>query len=299
METEEQILERHKKERKDLQNQIMSLKKQSNKKQRKSVNDQCRDLEIQLDQKHQQELQLRDIENRTCDTKFIASNNHETETMSQLGEKQVFEPKKRRNRQKERIAKREAEIARIKQEAQIEADSQPDLKKIEQSSLDHICQINGLKQINILPDGHCLFSSILDQLKERHSNIPSKDYIFPTGYQGTKEIMEMDVYALRSISCWYVRENRNDFIPYLFDEVTSTIKDIDAYIESIEKTAQWGGEIELLSLSKVFQCCISVLMSGRSTLNINEDECKNPELKLVYYQHSYALGAHYNSLHDI
>ena len=68
-------------------------------------------------------------------------------------------------------------------------------------------------------------------------------------------------------------------------------------IRDREHTAQWGGEIEILALSHVFDCPISILMSGRSVQVYNEDG-KNAELKLVYYKHSYSLGEHYNSLHD-
>lgn len=73
----------------------------------------------------------------------------------------------------------------------------------------------------------------------------------------------MDVMKLRWLSCNYVQEHRDDFIPYLFDEETMKMKDIDEYTKEMEHTAQWGGEIEILALSHVFDCPISILMSGR------------------------------------
>jgi OTU domain-containing protein 6 len=76
-----------------------------------------------------------------------------------------------------------------------------------------------------------------------------------------------------------------------------SLKNIDEYTKEIETTAAWGSDLEILALSKEFNCPISVMMSGRATLKINE-EGANPELKLIYYKHSYALGEHYNSLHD-
>lgn len=328
-ETQEQLLARHRKERKDLTNQITSLKKQASKKTRKQVNARCLELEQELEARHKSELaqlngeQVSDgsQENEITPEMLLqqlnldngnagASNPESTATVVPAGTTSTpntevstdaqpsGQGKKRRNRQKERLAKREAEIARIKEEALKEAAEQPNLKEIEQTALDELCDVLKLKQIDIQPDGHCLFNSILDQLKVRHAGDVSYDYDFPEQYKGAVNITEIDVSSLRSLSACYIREHRDDFIPYLFDENTMTIKDLDEYTKTMETTAEWGGEVEILALSKVFGCPISILMSGRSTYKINEG-AKNPELKLVYYKHSYTLGEHYNSLHDL
>ncbi len=76
-----------------------------------------------------------------------------------------------------------------------------------------------------------------------------------------------------------------------------TIKDIADYCKELETTPIWGGDLEILALAKNFNCPISVMMSGRANLVMNE-EGSNPELKLVYYKHNYGLGEHYNSLRD-
>lgn len=306
MDSEEDISARHRKERKDLTNTITSMKKQASKKTRKQVNAKCQELERELEERHQIELNAA----RGEDTVDIVEEISPEQLLSELSleekdekrgdmkqDEHIISGKKRRNRQKERLAKREAEIERMRREAQDEADQQPDLKKIEQEALDKLCSVLRLKQVDIQPDGHCLFNSILDQLKLRHS-AKVMEYNFPKGYDGKRDVKDMDVYSLRRLSCSYVRENKDDFIPYLFDETTFSIKDVDEYTNSMESTAQWGGDVELLALSKIFNCCISVLMCGRSTLKVNE-EGSNEELKLVYYKHSYTLGEHYNSLHDM
>ncbi|AMD22934.1 HHR165Wp [Eremothecium sinecaudum] len=312
MATEEEISARHRKERKDLQNQITSLKKQASKKTRKQVNLKCEELTKDLEQRHLSELKSFRVEHGLEDKEESDNEDISPEQLlEELSLKQTIDetPKppaeeretvpKRSNRQKARLAKRDAEIARIKEEARAEAALQPDLKRMEQDTLNKICQMNGLVQYDIRPDGHCLFASILDQLRVRHGYESPKPYVFPATYRGPQSLQEMNVPSLRQISCSYVREHRDDFIPYLFDEETMSIKDLDEYTEKMETTAQWGGEIEILALSKVFQCCISVMMSGRSVHKVNEDEITNPELKLVYYKHSYSLGEHYNSLHDL
>lgn len=311
----EDILKRHRKERKDLQNKITGMKKQATKSQRKEVNARCELLQADLQSKHekeifewesnnlkQQKINLDEAEESAIKSENKPENDKDNDEItpemllaqleleskeSKIAEQnqkqhEQQQPKKHRNRQKERLAKREQEIARIKEEAAKEAASQPDLQKLERESLDLLCNTLHLKQVDIRPDGHCLFASILDQLKYRHKHI-SEDY---------------DVYKLRKLACEYINKNRDDFIPYLFDETTMQLQDIDEYIKEMETTAKWGGEIEIIALANIFDCPISVLISGQATHRVNESG-SNPELKLVYYKHGYSLGEHYNSLHDL
>lgn len=333
----DELLAKHRKEKKDLQNRITGMKKQANKSQRKEVNAKCELLLLDLTEKHQQEIN--DLNNSQQNSENSIISNEKTDLPSNDGKntdsnnneitpefllKQLsleneqnsnnimnntnntnntndITPKKRRNRQKERLAKRDAEIAKIKLEAQLEANEQPNLQKIEQDSIDQLCTVLKLKQFDIKPDGHCLFASILDQLKYRKidiTNINTDDNINQNIMDNDKSIDDYTVYDLRKLSCNYISNNKDDFIPYLFDENTMTLQDIDKYIEEMSTTAKWGGEIEILALSKIFNCPISILISGQSKHLVNESG-ENSELKLVYYKHSYSLGEHYNSLHDL
>lgn len=294
----EEILKRHRKEKKDLQNKITGMKKQANKAQRKEVNSKCDLLQSDLQSKHDQEIADFNSGDEALDqetaqpneslpelllSQLNIDNKDETQEQPQGQQQQQQQPKKRRNRQREKLAKREQEIAQMKEDARKEAATQPNLQKLEQDSIDLLCDKLNLKQIDIKPDGHCLFASILDQLEYRHKNISQQDY---------------DVYKLRQLACKYINEHRDDFIPYLFDETTMQLQDIDEYLKEMQNTAKWGGEIEIISLAKTFDCPISVLISGAATHKVNESGA-NPELKLVYYKHSYSLGEHYNSLHDL
>ncbi|SCV01235.1 LAME_0G14928g1_1 [Lachancea meyersii CBS 8951] len=329
IDAEQALLERHRAEKKDLQNQITGMKKQATKSKRKQVNARCEELEHQMQLRHKQELEEltqgagagaeakapeethsqnpqdgeeaqevspeKLLEQLSMDGQDAANAATTNATQQQQQQQQ---PKKRRNRQREKIAKREAEVARMKQAAALEAAQMPDYKQMEQDALDQICTLNKLIQHDIQPDGHCLFASILDQLQTRHLPLEGCVYEFPKSYSHTNASHHLDVYKLRSLATCYVREHPDDFVPYLFDEATLTVKDIADYTKTMEETAQWGGEVEILALAKVLKCCISVLMSGRATHLVNEDEMTNPQLKLVYYKHSYALGEHYNSLRD-
>lgn len=286
----DEILSKHKKENKDLQNRITGMKKQATKSTRKQVIAKCNDLEQEMKKRHELEIKEFNGEDKSeadevTPEKLLeqlsidSDTKNSTESPSASAPAQAPEPRKRRNRQKERLAKRDAEIAKMKQEAEGEASKQPDLKKMEQDSLSQLCRVNHLTPHDIKPDGHCLFASILDQLVIRHG------------------IKDLDIYKLRQLACDYIRAHSDDFIPYLFDENTMQLQSIDEYTDEMENTAKWGGEIETLALSKVFDCPISILMNGRATHIINEAG-KNRELKLIYYRYSYALGEHYNSLHD-
>ncbi|SMN21786.1 similar to Saccharomyces cerevisiae YHL013C OTU2 Protein of unknown function that may interact with ribosomes, based on co-purification experiments [Maudiozyma saulgeensis] len=285
----EELLASHRKQNKDLQNQITGMKKQATKSSRKQVVAKCEQLQMDLKTKQEQEIaELNgavdgvDADEVTPEQLLAQVSISEEESVPVVQQQQ---PKKRRNRQKEKLAKRDAEIAKMKEEARKEAAVQPNLQKIEQDAIDKICELNKVNQFDIKPDGHCLFASILDQLQTRHSEFLK---IYP----------DYDIYKLRSVSCDYIREHKDDFIPYLFDETTMQIQDIDDYTKEMETTAKWGGEIEILALSKIFDCPISIMFSDRPQQKFNENG-KLPELKLVYYKHSYSLGEHYNSLHDI
>ncbi|KAL6947085.1 hypothetical protein ACO0QE_001953 [Hanseniaspora vineae] len=333
VESHDDLLSRHKKEKKDLQNQVTGMKKQcgGNKSKRKQINSKCIELEDNLQKRQEQEVReweksnglrqnddeddendefspeklLQELEIRQNEEKDVNQLNTSNSTKQGLPSSQQEQPKKRRNRQKERLAKRDAEIAKIKEEAAKEAMEQPDLKKMEQDTLDKIFEMNNVRPYDIQPDGHCLFASILDQLQTRHTNADLiQSYNIPNEVAQIKKkpIKQWNVADLRSLAANHVRDHKDNFIPYLFDEETMSLLDINDYTEEIEKTAKWGGDVELIALANVFNCCISIIFSGRSTLKINDLEngkkTQNPELKLVYYKHTYALGEHYNSLRD-
>lgn len=292
-EDENAILARHKKETKELTGRITGMKKQANKNTRKAVMKQIKDLEDEMKDRHHNELkQLRGeaVETGEEETEEVTpemllaqleleqkDNDRDTkDDIKEVPAEQI--PKKKRNRQKEKLAKREAEMKRIQEEARKEQDSQPDLRGMELDQINKLCEMKNLVQYDITPDGNCLYSSIADQLKIRQN-------------------IEVTVKELREKAGEFITANPDDFIPFLFDEETMSLKNIDEYVDKLVNTVVWGGDLEILALSKVYDCPISVMMSGRSELRMNE-EGSNTELKLVYYQHVFGLGEHYNSLHD-
>ncbi|KAF5122744.1 hypothetical protein DV495_004185 [Geotrichum candidum] len=317
-ETEEELLTRHRKEQRDLVNTTTSLKKQATKgekKKKKEILKQIETMETELKQRHAAELKdLNSNNNSTTSDKPSATEEEDEESDDEFSPEKLLaqleldkqreleeeekkkaakaaakaqqqsnssdnqQPKAKRNRRKEKIAAREAANKKLSEQAQLEADQQPDLRKIELENMNSILSIRKLKVHEVPADGHCLFASVADQLKVRH-NI-------------TKTVQE-----LRSAAAEHIRKHPNDFSPFLFDETTMTIKEIEPYCEELENTAIWGGDLEITAFSQIFDCPITVIINGQSPFAANP-EGKNPELKLAYYKHSFGLGEHYNSLRD-
>lgn len=309
-ETEDQLIARHKKEQRDLIATVTGMKKQATKSKKKEIMRKCQEMDDTL--KTRQKLELKqfkestggvksqeqkqevdatndddDDEDEFSPEKLLAqleldSKNREQEEITtkqqQPQQSQGEGGKKKRNRQKERLAKRDAAIQQMKEQASKEASVQPDLRAIELANIAELCKVAKLREFDILPDGHCLFASISDQLKIRHDK-------------------DISVSELRKKAADHIRSDPDTFAPFLFDEEKMEMRDIKSYTDEIEKTALWGGDMEIMALSKEYNCPISVMMSGRATFRVNDDG-KNPELKLVYYKSSYGLGEHYNSLRD-
>lgn len=321
---QEEMLQRHRKEAKDLQATITSLKKQATKKTRKNVVNKCNDMERDL--KEKQALEIQELksgggheQNAESDNKFVGGGDEDISAAStpeallaalELENKNldvgttsveninngkgqplegsvaaaVVTGRPKRNRQKERLAKRQQEIDRIKEEARLEALEVPDYKKLEEEGMTEMINLNGLELIEIKPDGNCLFSSIQDQLSEKHD-------------------IELLVEELRRQAATYIRENKDIFAAFMYNEATDELEDIDEYTTKLESTSMWGSDKEILAFTNIFECTISVLSfdthtKRTNTLLINEGQQSNPQLNLAYYKHCYGLGEHYNSLRN-
>lgn len=285
----ELLLAKHRKEVKDLTATITGMKKQASKKTRKQVNKKCQEMEAELKERHAREVRALngdeeadqdddDVSPEKLLAQLELEKGNSEETPGTKPEDMPEAPKKKRNRQKERLARRQAEEDKMRAEAEKEAEGQVDYGKLEKESLDELCKKMKLIQHDILPDGNCLFASIADQLKVRHG-------------------IEVLVQELREKAADHIKANEAQFQPFLFDENTLTMGDIDEYVQKMKSTSEWGGDMEILALAKVYDAPISVLIAGSALHRVNE-EGAHQELKLVYYKHAYGLGEHYNSLRD-
>lgn len=293
----DELLARHRREQKELQNQITALKKQATKKTRKLVNSKCSDLQYSLDERHRKEIQELEgpTDELTPDMLLKLAISPDDTSSNPAGTELAKEPEsssapatptaststsggRKRNRAKERLAKRNAEIEAIKQQAREEAENSIDYRQIELDSMGKILVHNRLSVHDIRPDGHCLFALVAHQLQQRHNT-------------------EVGVEELRKTAGEQIRQNKDDYLPFLFDPETMQLRDIDEYLKELEETAMWGSDMEIHALAQAYECPIRVFQAGAAPIVFNENG-PNAELKVGFYRHSYGLGEHYNSLVD-
>lgn len=333
-ETYEELLTRHRREQRDLIATTTSLKKsvtKGEKRKKKEITAKCEQMERDLAAKQFDEVQAFESRNDTGKGEQERENNKNEEeaeeeisadqllaqlslaikttddlstshssTDQQQQEQQQQQPKSKKNRQKDRLARKKAALDQMAAEAAAEAAQTPDLRKIEMENIKSLTERLGLVEYDvcsfffilfysdnsklthaqITPDGHCLFASLADQLKFRHklSSAPT-------------------ISSLRTLAATHIRGDPDTFAPFLFDETTMSVRELEPYCVELESTAVWGGEMEILAIAREFDCAVNVIMSGRARLRMNE-EGKNAELWVAYYKHSYGLGEHYNSLRD-
>ncbi|EGG06117.1 uncharacterized protein MELLADRAFT_116630 [Melampsora larici-populina 98AG31] len=207
----------------------------------------------------------------------------------------ITEPAKRRNRHKDRLARRNANEEAIRDQARLEIDGlgpDGDERKKEIDAIESVCQTLGLKMVEMNPDGHCLFSAIADQLNL--NGVPFQN-------------SEAHTYSTcRTMAAEYMRRHPDDFIHYLpaaddgIDEGLMSKVQYNQHCDQVRDSAQWGGEPEILALSKCFKFPIHVIQASTPTLKIGDEEFakfrSNKSLTISYHRKSYGLGEHYNSL---
>ncbi|KAF3985042.1 hypothetical protein FT663_05383 [Candidozyma haemuli var. vulneris] len=300
----EQLLTQHKKEQRDLVSRITGLKKQATKKNRKSVLSQCEQLQNDLDTKQKREIEelngtAPEKDDDVSPEALLASMSLEeaSKPVSESSEPSS-NPKTKRNRAKERLQKRQEQLDAMRSQALEEAAGETDYRAIEQESMGKVLAANGLAAWAIKPDGHCLFASIQDQLKQRSG-------------------VEVSIEKLREEAAEYVRKHRDEFVPFLFDEQTMSLRDVDEYTRELETTAMWGSDMEIIALARRYGVVIKVFSAGSAPIMFNEDlqgledredeeedkeEGSLPEpgtmLYLAFYKHNYGLGEHYDSCRD-
>ncbi|KAJ1576314.1 hypothetical protein NDA12_000947 [Ustilago hordei] len=71
-----------------------------------------------------------------------------------------------------------------------------------------------------------------------------------------------------------------------------------AYCDAVQNTAVWGGQPEILALSRAFRTPIHIVQAGLPVLKVGQEEFENDTkpLFISYHRKMYGLGEHYNSL---
>lgn len=273
VETKDEVLQRHRNEKKDMQCKVQSMKKsvaKGDRKRKKEVAEQIAEIEEKLNLEHQEELNKFTEEN---DESSLIKNLQEVNLNETIPK--VSRAEKRRSKKVTQMKERQALI----EEHDIKNIGGP--RHIETQTLVKKLKNLGLVIFDIPSDGNCLYSAIVHQLKE----VCGKAFT---------------VQEIRLKTSDFLKCNKDDFIPYLSHPDTGemlTDEQFDDYCYQVANSVQWGGEIELRALSHIFKIPIKVIQAEGSdiTIGIEYTNC-NKTLMLVFHRHMYGLGEHYNSV---
>ncbi|CEH15393.1 OTU (ovarian tumor)-like cysteine protease [Ceraceosorus bombacis] len=207
-------------------------------------------------------------------------------------------------RQKARLARRDAEQAALRAQAELELKAnggKPDEAERERAGMADLCSSLGREMVEINPDGHCLYAAVADQL-----------------HTLGKVHKKVDFRDTRKATAEHMRANATEFIPFISDsdEHMAGINNDSAgtqgqdveqrarkhfldYCDAVENTGVWGGQPEILALSRAYKTQIHVVQVGSPTLKVGEGEHKGEPCVISYHRKMYGLGEHYNSLRKV
>ncbi|KAM8967376.1 deubiquitinase OTUD6B isoform 2-T2 [Pelodytes ibericus] len=275
------LVKQQRKEKKELQAKIQSMKTsvpKNDKKRRKQLTEEIAKLESEMDERHKQELE--DFAKNQCGPSQVENvvngvSDLDLESTVSVQQPRVSKAQKRRERKAALEKERDERIA----EAEIENLS--GVRHLENQKLTHILAERQLQIKQIPSDGHCMYRAIEHQLKERDNGLTLSN--------------------LRSQTANYIRNHAEDFIPFLTNATTGELysrEEFEKYCAEIASTPAWGGQLELRALSHVFQTPIEVIQAESPPIIIG-GEYSSKLITLVYMRHAYGLGEHYNSVEEL
>lgn len=282
----DEIANRQKKERKELQAKIQALKKtagKGDKRKKKEVLDEICKLEIELENRHTNELNtIISTTTTICDD---AANENVDESTVQLvalvdttaNGRRVTKAQKRRDKKAKEEREKQAEIL-----AQEEI-NKTGPRQMETKAIKCLLKARHMTVFPIASDGDCLYNAIKHQLKVTGRTV-------------------IDTPTLRQLTATYIADNKDSLIFYMTNPATGdslTDPDFERYCEAIRSTPAWGGQIEIKALSNVLRAPIEVLQAvGPPTVQCELDFA-TPNLVITYHRLMYSLGEHYNSTRPI
>lgn len=287
-ETSDEILARHRKEKKELQGKIQALKKtatKGDKKKKKEVADEISKLENELEKRHGEELTLHDSGNsNNGESKLsdgvgsltLSDGEDGSDEVPGLKQHRITKAQRRREKKAQQVKERELRIT------EQDAENVYGTRSIELQTIKNILKERGLMIYEIPSDGNCLYCAIDHQLKESQGNA-----------LGIKE--------LRLKTSSVLRDNSNEYLPFLSHPDTGemlTESQFYDYCDQVAQTTAWGGQVELRALSEAMKCCVEVIQAEGPPMVVGEEYFKEggPKLILTYHRRMYSLGEHYNSV---
>lgn len=274
------LLHQHRKEKRDLQAKIQSMKNsvpKNDKKRRKQLTEDIAKMEAELEERHKQELA--DFSQKpTAETQVNSVTNGVTNL--ELGKEVPDQHPRVSKAQKRREKKAALEKERDERIAEAEIENLSGARHLESQKLSHVLSQRQLQIKQIPSDGHCMYRAIEHQLKERDN---------------------ITLTSLRRQTADYMQSHTDDFLPFLTNSATGemyTQDEFEKYCTEVANTPAWGGQLELRALSQILQTPIEVIQADASPIMIGE-EYSNKPITVVYMRHAYGLGEHYNSVEPL
>ncbi|GAA6034086.1 hypothetical protein JCM8097_000687 [Rhodosporidiobolus ruineniae] len=191
---------------------------------------------------------------------------------------------RRPNRQQARKLRKAEAVEEQRRQAEAEVAAENDRSvEVEKEAIDAQCRKFKVHIKEIEPDGHCMYSAIADQANLLHLSPNKEDYR-----------------STRHHAASYMRAHPDDFLPFLPSEVDPENMmgqdEFARYCDTVERTAEWGGEPEIRALSLHYQAPIVVVQAGTEAVEHGGDLPKERSMLISYHRKMYGLGEHYNSL---
>ncbi|XP_010523994.2 PREDICTED: OTU domain-containing protein 6B [Tarenaya hassleriana] len=265
--TIDEVLSRHRKEIKQLQNKETELKKAAakgskaeQKTKKKQVEEEISRLSAKLKEKHAQELTAlgysgaNETDNKKGDIDSLVRAIAGVGVAAQPEHSRTSKSAKRREKRAQQEAAREQRI----QEEQSKMTSD---NMVEKERLERKLQPLGLTVNEIKPDGHCLYRAVEDQLAHLTGGASPYDY-----------------QKLRQMVAAHMREHATDFLPFFLSEGEeesegSVEEQFEKYCRDVESTAAWGGQLELGALTHCLRKHIMVYSGSFPEVEMGKGCC--------------------------
>eukprot|EP01112_Ceratiomyxa_fruticulosa_P019784 TRINITY_DN6564_c0_g2_i2.p1 TRINITY_DN6564_c0_g2~~TRINITY_DN6564_c0_g2_i2.p1 ORF type:complete len:290 (+),score=49.64 TRINITY_DN6564_c0_g2_i2:896-1765(+) len=265
-ESKTKMVQRHKREMKELQTKIkgmMSEAKKSDKKGKAEIENTIKQMEKDLIDKHNEEA-------HKWEKPAPPTQTQPTESIPEIKPKKG--PSKKQQKKNNKLLQEDERIKRIEL---AQKDVVPMRIVENQAILEKLKKSMGFTIKEIPPDGNCLYNAVADQLKILGIPSPRDHHLI-----------------LRNCAVDYMVNHRDDFEPFI-----STEEDFEKYCARMRDSSVWGGQIELQALAHALKVPIIVHAADVPDVVMGEEYIKfSNSIHLSYHKHAYALGEHYNSV---
>uniref|UniRef100_A0A803J7D5 ubiquitinyl hydrolase 1 n=1 Tax=Xenopus tropicalis TaxID=8364 RepID=A0A803J7D5_XENTR len=267
------LIKQHRKEKKDLQAKIQSMKNsvpKNDKKRRKQLTEDIAKLEADLDVRHKEELEAF-AQKQPEPTQVSGITNGVTSL--DLGNEAPVQQPRQSKAQKRREKKAAQEKERDERIAEAEIANLSGARHLESQKLARILAERELQIRQIPSDGHCMYRAIEHQLRERGN--------------------DLTVANLRSQTADYMQNHAEDFLPFLTNSSTGdmyTQEEFLKYCTDIVNTPAWGGQLEPgineeRRGGKIAPWCSLKCTPASSPISYSEDSYRSNPGRIVTYCH--------------